>query len=628
MKVFKKNHYYFINTHCIFAFSDFRRSADQPLSTNFNYPSISTTPSVYSMQLKNTQPNDPPKNHNPTENVHTKPYVPALPGYTQKPAYWTLQNGKSRNTIDNRQSNSSVHNIVEEIQTDSQTNSIRDILKPSFNNSMLNAPLETINKLSNYKPSDLEINQSNLHQVESIPSMNGRSYDYVFNSTPNSGSYDVDSLKISPIDPRNVKRFQSSTPTSNKNVSTTNTVISPVKSTMSNEELYAVIHKSKKKMNIKSPPLDRATSPALSSTSLSPGSSESSIPGRLTPNKFPETGYLTDARNRHSWSPNVQEKLSPLEQRAFENKPDMAKQTWSCSDRLGPPPQTSRLDFKKLLLQHGVKLNLHGFNKPSLKSSAVERLRLSRENGAMNPHHNPNMSNINILDLSGSPKTYTHRRVIRNNVLSPSSPSRTNVLLKENKATPKILLSPKTQWRFSSPRSDVLSSPIPEAFNEDESPNGSTEKDREQIANDFVLLQNNLNVNPDSQKKGASVKRNLIPGAKNDDKIENGIVPLNNNLLQRNEENHCTNTHCNTATERQYMLSSSPGKLSRAELIQAQKAQFLSQNVPISTLPVVNSFSRNSVISNSQLGNSSPPRTPNAKEPRKCPSPPTLETAL
>lgn len=626
-----------MHIHCIFSFSDFRRSADQPLSGNFNYPSISTTSSPYSMQLKNSQPsviNDPLKNYNTNDNANMKPYVSGLPSYnTQKPPYWTLQHGKSRNVNmnDNRLSNSSVRNIVEEIQTESQNNSIKDILRPTFNNPMLNSPLETINKISNYKPSNQENNQPNLHQVESIPSMNGRSYDYVFNSTPNSGTYNVDSLKISPIDPRNVMRFQSSTPTSNKTLSAanTNTVISPVKSTMSNEELYAVIHKSKKKMNIKSPPLDRATSPALSSTSLSPGSSENSIPGRLTPSKFPETGYLTDARNRHSWSPNVQEKLSPLEQRAFENKQDNpVRQTWSCSDRLGPPPQTTRLDFKKLLLQHGVKLNLHGINKPSAKTSAVERLRLSRENGAMNPNPNSNMSNINILDLSGSPKTYTHRRVIRNNILSPSSPSRTNVLLKENKVTPKILLSPKTQWRFSSPRSDVLSSPIPEAFNEDESPNGSTEKDREQIANDFVSLQNNLNINADSYKLGANVKRNLIPGTKNVDKIENGVMPLNNNLLQRNEENNCKNTHCNTTTERQYILSSSPGKLSRAELIQAQKAQFLSQNVPISSLTTVNTFSRNSVISNSQLGNSSPPRTPNAKEPRKCPSPPTLETAL
>ncbi|XP_077297242.1 NHS actin remodeling regulator GUK-holder isoform X2 [Arctopsyche grandis] len=607
---------------------DYRHSADQPLKANLGSPAPASVPPTFNMQLKSLQPqNNSLTNYN-TINTNMPTATSGSVQYN-KPAYWTLQQGRSKNIINDRMCNSPTHSLTEKLHAESHN----DISKHIFNHSPMNSSPEVMNRPTNIKVPNFNRNslEQSRQQIEAIPNLNGKTYDYVFNSTPKSTTNGSDSFKVSPIDPRNVVGFQASTPTSinNGNIGiNSNSVTSPVRSTMSNEELYAVIHKSKKKLNIKSPPLDRASSPALSSTSLSPGSSESSIPGRVTPNRLPETGYLTDARNRHSWSPNVQDQLSPLERRAFEIRQDNApRQNWTCSDRLGPPPQTSRLDFKKLLLQHGVKLNFQGMYKPSGKISAVERLRLSKEAGGAAP--NQNMSNINILDLSGSPKTYTHRRVIRNNVLSPSSPSRTNLLLKENKSTPKILLSPKTQWRFSSPRSDVLSSPIPEVFNEDESPNGSAEKDREHLINEFSSFQNNSKP-VIMQKQGANVKRNLIPVIKESlssdgDKIENGITPLNNNSLRKNEDNNCTNTHCNNTVEKQYVASDSPGKLSRAEYIQAQKAQFLSQNSPISSLPPVNSFS---VIFNSQLRHPSPPKNLNPKEGNKCPSPPTLETAL
>nr|CAH7759591.1 unnamed protein product [Callosobruchus chinensis] len=74
---------------------------------------------------------------------------------------------------------------------------------------------------------------------------------------------------------------------------------------------------------------------------------------------------------------------------------------------------------------------------------------------------------MSILDLSGSPRNLTNRR-FGNNL--PGSPNR------EPKPGAK-LLSPRSQWRFASPRSDVLSSTILEDCREDEnSSNASGEK--------------------------------------------------------------------------------------------------------------------------------------------------------
>lgn len=62
----------------------------------------------------------------------------------------------------------------------------------------------------------------------------------------------------------------------------TNLVLSPTKSTMSNEELFAAIHKSKRRLNIKD-----------DADSLSPASSTSSL-------------VKAQAGTRHSWSPESQ----------------------------------------------------------------------------------------------------------------------------------------------------------------------------------------------------------------------------------------------------------------------------------------------------------------------------------
>lgn len=403
------------------------------------------------------------------------------------------------------------------------------------------------------------------------------------------GTTQEEYIRISPIDPRTAGSFKSSTPSNTNNVVDLSArMLSPVKSTMTNEELYAVIHKSKKKLNIKDNP-ERAESPALSSISLSPVNSESSLYLKGT-QRYPETGYLGDPRSRMSWSPADKQSMPIYSGPALAS----TKQE-TCADRHGPVPQTSRLDFKKLLLQHSVKLNTLNPQIKSNKLSAVEQLKLSKDTTQLQAPAG-NRSQVNILDLSGSPKTYTHRKVIKPNPQT-ASPGRTGALIKEHKNTPKILLSPKSQWRFSSPRSDVLSTPIPEANNEDES-NSSGEK-------------RDTSPNPPSKtvpivtNQHFGARRNLIPINENnieadidfhhEDRFERGICPLNTDFAKSHG-------------------------LSRSEIMQAKRAEFFSSQ-PDASPPKFTSFKTSPTAGPSDSRSKSSPE-------RRNNSPSTLETAL
>lgn len=398
-----------------------------------------------------------------------------------------------------------------------------------------------------------------------------------------------DSIRVSPIDPRTSGSFKSSTPSNKENVvDLTTKLLSPVKSCMTNEELYAVIHKSKKKLNIKDPS-DRSASPALSSISLSPVGSEISLvtKGSL---KQPESGYLMDPRSRNSWAYSNEKPVISLH--GTIPRRHHSTKTESCADRYGPIPQTSRLDFKKLLLQHSVKLNNVTPQTRPNKLSAVEQLKLSREKNPSTPAIPiANTSNINILDLSGSPKTYNHRKFFKTNP-PPASPGRANTLIKEHKATPKILLSPKSQWRFSSPRSDVLSSPIPEANNEDDNSNSSGDK---------TDSPNSTSSKPIPTNNHFGARRNLIPINENvfesDSNfvvnIDHGVFPLG-------------------------IDSSKEHAKSRAEILQARRAQFFNTS-PESSPPRFTSFK-------SSPTPGSPSRVQETSNEGK--TSPTLETAL
>ncbi|CAH1373174.1 unnamed protein product [Tenebrio molitor] len=263
-----------------------------------------------------------------------------------------------------------------------------------------------------------------------------------------------DSIRISPIDPRNSGSFHSSTPSSKTQdlkaaVNLESRLLSPKKSTMSNEELYAVIHKSKKKMNIHTE--ENRESPVSCDVKTPP------------PVKSPETGYIGDkSRSRLSWSPSKGEyvdfnadidKLSPPNE-------SRSRQSWACSDRKGAC-QTSRLDFKKLLLQKSNVLA----NNNTKKLSAVEQLKMSKQQ-----LQKPSQQPFNILELSGSPRSLVNRKFTNNGQSSPR-----NNTPEKPKPAPK-LMSPRSQWRFANPRTDVLSSTILEDCREDESPSNSMEK--------------------------------------------------------------------------------------------------------------------------------------------------------
>lgn len=297
-------------------------------------------------------------------------------------------------------------------------------------------------------------------QIPQIAHQVPERYSHICTASPKNTQEHQDgeeSFRISPIDPRSLGGFQSSTPQSKTDlkaaVNLDSKLLSPKKSTMTNEELYAVIHKSKKKLNIKTedPPSSVETKDVVDS------------PKHQV--KSPETGYIgKKSRSRFSWSPSKGEYIdfnADIDELS-SSKDDLGiiKSSETCSDRKRPQ-QTSRLDFKKLLLQHGTKTNLLQSN--TKKLSAVEQLKLSKQN--IQPVK-PKSSEVSILEYSSSPRSLHNRKL--GPIQQPKTPEKV-------KPAPK-LLSPRSQWRFASPRSDVLSSTILEDCREDESPNSSTER--------------------------------------------------------------------------------------------------------------------------------------------------------
>lgn len=148
------------------------------------------------------------------------------------------------------------------------------------------------------------------------------------------------------------KMLLSSTPTKDQstkpNVMNLSSALSPIlspKTTMTSEEIFAAIHKSKKKLNIREPE-SRSDSPSYSSASLSPGSSECSLSGKLE-----------RSRDRLSWSPNPCEVREPIA------KEPGSRKSWAGAG-------TSINAFKRLLLQQGAKKDS--------RLSAVEQLKLTK----------------------------------------------------------------------------------------------------------------------------------------------------------------------------------------------------------------------------------------------------------
>ncbi|GBL90658.1 hypothetical protein AVEN_219326-1 [Araneus ventricosus] len=137
-------------------------------------------------------------------------------------------------------------------------------------------------------------------------------------------------------------------------------VTKPQQSTMSTEDLFAVIHNCKKRMNIKT---DSDISLASSSRSNSP----SYLRPASSKGALAETGFLSprnsssfdSSRDRRSWAD-----FRPTNSVAPERKS-------LASDRLGPTKPTSMHDFKMLLLQARSNSQALGPRK-----SAVEMLKI------------------------------------------------------------------------------------------------------------------------------------------------------------------------------------------------------------------------------------------------------------
>lgn len=326
-----------------------------------------------------------------------------------------------------------------------------------------------------------------------------------------------ESFKISPIEPCNSAKFQTSTPQKpiNSAINLTNRLLSPKKSTMSNEELYAVIHRSKKKLNIKTD----FTNAEPSSEMLLPKNND----------KQPETGYLKP-QSRCSWSPNNEDISKNLD--ALSLNPG-SRQSWACNDRLGTKT-TSRLDFKKLLLQQSSKTP--SIRAPGNKLSAVEQLRLSKEQSLPKKSQFP----LQIADLSASPKNLSHKKF---NVPTdtPTSPEKQRV-------QPKIM-SPRSAWRFANPRSDVLSSTILEDCREDETSNSSNELNNSPKYLQEKLVQNSV------------ANCNTISEASKQ-------IFLKNDVLQN--ELHGKSEFCD-------------GKMTRSQYIQARREAYFN-SVPITNI--------------------------------------------
>ena len=273
---------------------------------------------------------------------------------------------------------------------------------------------------------------------------------------------------MSPIDPRNNGVFLTSTPQKNPNFS----VMSPSKTSMT-EELRSRL---------------KLQHPGIRSHGNSPLNS-----GRSTPKGIFEPH---SSRSRHSWSSNNVE----------------VPQT--CLDRLGTP-KTSLMDFKKLLLNKNT-------SKPG-KISAVQQLQLSKSN-VQSPPLAVNTSNINILDLSGSPKTlFATRRQIRQgqfgNNLS-NSPTKSMTSGKQ--------ISGKHGWRLNNMRTDVISTAIPELPNEN-----SREEE------DILNANKEKKVNPKSPE--IIIRDENVPEVSVvEDAVK--VLKIKENIFMKQQENNFTKT--------------------------------------------------------------------------------------
>lgn len=205
------------------------------------------------------------------------------------------------------------------------------------------------------------------------------------------------------------------------------------------------------------------------------GNSPSSS-GRSTPRELREPPHQ-QARGRHSWAN------------------DSVEIPQTCSDRLGTP-KTSLMDFKKLLLSKTA-------GRAPKTSSAVEQLMLKKPGsttaaallvkrpeeiakpGFGQNKSAANLSSLTIQDLSGSPKTFANRRMLRGGLVANySSPTRGGLLsaAKGGSAADRGAVS-----ALKAAKHDIMSTSIPEVNNEEDSFGSPTQLLPHQPTSDELL---------------------------------------------------------------------------------------------------------------------------------------------
>ncbi|XP_043470194.1 uncharacterized protein LOC122503634 [Leptopilina heterotoma] len=336
----------------------------------------------------------------------------------------------------------------------------------------------------------------------------------------------------------------------------TNIVLSPTRSTMSNEELFTAIHKSKKRLNIKDDSADN----------LSPTGSMHSL---LTNN----------AGTRHSWSPESQK-------------------TPEIPVTVQTPSATSRLDFKRLLLQQSIKSG-------PVRLSAAEQLKLSRQQCQLQQQLPQNL---------------------------PSSP-----LSK--------VLSPRSAWRFQTPRTDVLSSTIIEDTAAEEkamkpSPENTMPSAKFKRQLDLYSLQTS---EKETHNNDNRISTKLLKEINN----TNDMTKLYTNELKNNNNKTLTNftnisdqrvpplyTQIETKIKEQETMNSylkSSVQTNAQDAINASESRRLNNQLAkaqfLASGPI-NSQNQNTLFEKRFRARSESPQHATMQNVSRSPSAPTLETAL
>lgn len=257
--------------------------------------------------------------------------------------------------------------------------------------------------------------------------------------------------------------------------------------------------------------------------------------GRSTPK-----GIFEASRSRHSWSSNN------------ANIPQ------TCSDRLGTS-KTSLMDFKKLLL------NKSTTPRPG-KISAVEQLKMAKAQVKSLPSTPPN-GKMDILELSGSPKTFATRRMIRQGYFgakSGNSMSPSKSLVNATKQG-----GGKHARRFQNMKTDVISTAIPEVQSEEDnsSPNASSERTKAEMK-----ISPESNENAETLTDYSKLEKNALNTI-----YEEKTSNIKDNRFLKEEENNFTKT------EIQEQKKSTLSQLYTRAQIQQQRAQFLLANTKTNT---------------------------------------------